>query len=441
MTQTPMWLNDASNADFESAPVDDSAAQAKLSTALKLILLTLFLPEAFSFFVFSLRLTVTRLLFLVFVPFVAVRFVAKISQGNYRFVASDIFVPLSGFWMFLGPAVTHGVANTVFHSGPIVLEYLMAYLTTRALLSGRGEAIAFVELLCVVIAFVVADALLDTVTGRYVTREVAGQITGYQKTWNVADGYRFGFLRAAGPIEHPILLGFVCALGFLISVSAISRFGRVCAVMSGLGVVIAFSSAPQQCLAIGIALLFYSRLFKEVPHKWLLLSLPPMLGAVVLIESTNSPFGHLFDYLTIDPQTAYFRLYVWNVIGPAVVQSPYFGAVDGSYDYGGSVDSLWLVLAMDYGIPCAILTGLSMIGSCSLPTSGPSVCLSDAEAKLGTILGIIIFLIIFMGFTVDLWGTTWILVGLLVGVRAHLGELGHVNTEVASDVVGNEFSD
>ena len=425
MIQAPTWLGDADDADFASTPVEDSGERARLPTALTLILLTLFLPEAFSFFVFGLRLTLTRLLFLVLVPVVAVRFAAKINQGNYRFVASDIFVPLSGIWMFLGPAVINGVADTLVHSGPIVLEYLMAYLATRVLLSARGEAIAFVELLCLAIAFVVADALLDTITGHYFTRDVASQLTGYYKAWNAADEYRFGFLRAAGPIEHPILLGFICAIGFLISVSVTIRFRRLSIFMCGLGVVIAFSSAPEQALAMGIGLLVYSRMFTDVPNKWLLLSVPPVLGAVVLMESTSSPFGHLFDYLTIDPQTAYFRLYIWNVIGPAVLQSPYFGVVEGSYDYEGSVDSLWLVLSMLYGIPCAILTGLSMIGSCSLSTSWPRARLSGAETKLGTTLGIIVFLVIFMGFTVHLWGTTWILVGLLVGVRAHLGELGH----------------
>jgi len=42
-------------------------------------------------------------------------------------------------------------------------------------------------------------------------------------------------------------------------------------------------------------------------------------------------------------------------------------------------------------------------------------------------LGIIIFLIILAGFTVHFWGSTWILIALLVGLRAHLGELAALN--------------
>jgi hypothetical protein len=42
-------------------------------------------------------------------------------------------------------------------------------------------------------------------------------------------------------------------------------------------------------------------------------------------------------------------------------------------------------------------------------------------------LGVVMAVIIFTGFTVHFWGSMWILVGLLTGLRAHLGELGALN--------------
>ena len=429
MMPTSAWAEEADFADLPDADSDDSAGQAPLSIALKILLLTLFLPEAFSFFVFGLRLTFTRVICLFLAPMLTARFIAKIASGNYRFVASDLFVPLSGIWMILGPAVMNGLSDTLVHSGPDVLEYVIPYMATRLLLSSRGQSIAFVELLCLVIAFVAADALLDTLTGHYFTRDLAGQLAGFYKDWNVNDEFRFGLLRAAGPIEHPILFGFICAIGFLISLTVRIRRRKILTLMCGLGIIISFSSAPQQSLLLGIALLAYRRVFTNVRNRWILLSIPPIIGASILFSSTSTPFGHLFDYLTIDPQTAYYRLYIWRMVGPAVLQSPYFGILQGSTDYQGTVDSLWLVLSMVYGIPCAILTGLSLIGCCSLTTSSPPARLSKTEAALGTTLGIIMFLVIYMGFTVYLWASTWILVGLLVGVRAHLGELGHLDAD------------
>ena len=56
------------------------------------------------------------------------------------------------------------------------------------------------------------------------------------------------------------------------------------------------------------------------------------------------------------------------------------------------------------------------------------------ELRLGNALAIVIFMISYMGFTVDFWGITWILVGLLVGVRAHIGELGRIDNGAAGKI-------
>src|SRR5208337_136204 len=310
---------------------------------------------------------------------------------------------------------------------PIVLEYLIAYMSTRVLLLGHKQAVSFVGLLCLVLSFVALDATLDIATGRYFTRELAEQLTGYQKEWRVADEIRFGMLRAAGPLEHPILLGFVTALGLLFAVAVDIRYRAFCISACALGVVISFSSAPQQSAVMGLALLWYSRVSAGLSYKWLALSSIPVLTIISLFSLTPTPFGHLFDLLTIDSQTAYYRLYIWNEVGPAILDNPYFAVPDGDYDYQGSVDSVWLVLSLQYGMVCSILTALSMIGSCSLPTETSRAALSQSESRLGTALGIVIFLTLYTGFTVHFWGSTWILVGLLVGVRARLGELGQLD--------------
>lgn len=42
-------------------------------------------------------------------------------------------------------------------------------------------------------------------------------------------------------------------------------------------------------------------------------------------------------------------------------------------------------------------------------------------------MGILIFMILYTALTVHFWGQAWILVGLIAGTRAHLGELGRIN--------------
>jgi hypothetical protein len=413
-------------------PADAVALRPGLPLALKLILLSLFLPEGLSFFIADLRLTATRLLFLLLTPVVFARFVGRITSGRFRFVASDLFVPLTALWMFVGPAVTYSLGDTLVHAGPVVMEYMIAYLATRVLLERDGQALTFASWLCIITALVALDGLLDPITGRYLTREFADTLTHYNKIWHVADEYRYGLLRAAGPIEHPILFGFACAIGFLIALVVPVRARLMCLACCGMGVVISFSSAPALAAMLGCGLLVYARVFRAVPFRWLLLSLLPLSLFVALEFTTQSPFGRLFEIVLIDPETAYFRMYIWRSVGPGILANPFFAVLPDTYDYEGSVDSVWLVLSLTSGIPCAVFTALSLIGACSLPVRPPAARLIPAEQRLGTALGIIVFLIIFMGFTVHFWGSVWILIGLLVGVRAHLGELGRWNRDTGA---------
>jgi hypothetical protein len=356
---------------------DSPRDSGRLTLALKLILLTFFLPEGLSIFIAGLRLSLVRLIFLALTPMLVARFAANIASGRYRFVASDLFVPLTALWMFVGPTVTYGLSDALTHSGPVVLEYLIAYLSTRLLLSRDVPATAFIGMLCIVVSFIVIDALLDTITGRYFTRDIVGQLAGFQKGWRAADEYRFGLLRATGPIEHPILFGFISGVALVFAAAVKIRWRWFCITMSAVGVVISFSSAPQQSAIMGLALLAYSRLFATVARKWEIIWIPAVVVVVVLFESTSTPFGHIFDLITIDPQTAYYRLYIWSSVGPAILQAPFFAVMDGSYDYEGSVDSVWLVLSLSYGMPCAILTALSMVGSCSISTASPRAWLAS----------------------------------------------------------------
>lgn len=406
--------------------VDDAAS---LPISLRLILLSFCLPEGMSFFVAGLRLTVARAIFLFLAPVLFMKLGQRVAAGRYLFVHSDLFVPLACLCMFIGPTITDSFGDALAHSGPVVLEFLIAYMATRLLLTRDGQARAFAGFLCLVICFVVFDAFLDTLTGRYFTRDLVSQITGFEKIWRVNDEIRFGLLRAAGPLEHPIILGFTSAIGLLIASAVNIALRPFCIVVCALGVVIAFSSAPEQSAIIGFGLLTYGTATTRMAGRWIMIVGLAAICIAAVFLTVNAPFGHIIDVMTLDPSTGYYRLYIWNTVGPLILENPYFGVAQGLIEqvYEGSIDSLWLVLSLLYGIPCAVFTGLAMIGACSRPTSGPRAVLTIDEMRLGRILGIVIFLVMFAAFTVHFWGSIWVLVALLVGLRAHLGELAALN--------------
>lgn len=400
-----------------------------LTLPLRLILCTLFIPQELSFFVAGLRFTYTRLLLIVLTPVLFVNLVRKMCTGRYRFVLSDVFAPAAALWMFVGPGASFGFGDSFVHSGPVAVEFLSSYMATRVLLSGNGDALQFVRVLCIAIAIVSVDGVLDTSAGYYVTRQFAAQVSHYSDIAYNADSVRFGLLRASGTLEHPILFGFTAAIGLIFSCSGRFTGRAICLAASAVGLVISLSSAPQQCGAMGVCLLVYSRMTRNWKYKWLLLAAPPTAIAIALLVSTETPFGHIISLTTLDPSTAYYRLYIWNMVGPAILNNPLFAILPNAYDYQGSVDSVWLALSLSYGMICSIFVALTILGSCSIPTNGGRSGLSTDERDLATAVGIMLFLVIFMGFTVDFWGSVWILVGLLIGLRAHLGELARVKSE------------
>jgi O-antigen ligase/polysaccharide polymerase Wzy-like membrane protein len=406
---------------------------AKAGTAapllVKLVAISTFLPEELSFYLSGLRLTLTRLILIIITPLLIVRFSQKVIAGRYRLVVSDILVIFAGFWMIYALANVIGLPDSLNHAGPSALEFCIGYMTTRFSLREHGQALSFANLVCCVIAVSALLALADPFAGHYFTHDVASLLTGYRRaiTMGLDDMYRMGLFRAEGPLEHPILFGLTCAVGLLIAVGTPIRARRLTIIACGLGLLIAVSSAPIQGAIMGLVLLAYGRVSANVPGRWLLLVFIAALGGLGVYFASNSPFGIIFRHLMLDPESGYYRFYTWQMVTSALAQSPWFGLGWGpfetEFDITPSVDSLWLMSALTFGIPGAALVGLSMIGAASRKTSGPTARLTMEESKLGTALGVVIFILIFLAFTVHYWGTTWVLAGLLTGVRAHLGEL------------------
>jgi hypothetical protein len=359
----------------------------------------------------------------------------KVTSGRYRFVASDLFVLLAGFWIIYAPANIIGVGEALNHAGPTALEFCMGYLATRTMLSKHGHALSFVNLLCRIVAFAALLALLDPLTRRSFTHETLGNLTGFrlQEQWTSESDafYRMGLFRADGPIEHPIILAILCSFALLLALSVPVRSRSFVIVASILGATFALSSAATQAIAIGSGLLIYGRMLAGFPFRWFALICIGAAGILCLFFVSDSPASLVFRYLTFDPSTGYYRYMTWNQVIAAVAPSPWYGIGFGPFpdelDITHSLDSLWLVIAIQSGVPGSILIALSMLGAASLPTSGPRVNLTIAESKLGNTLGILIFLLVFLAFTVDYWGTIWILSGLIAGLRAHLGELGRLD--------------
>lgn len=408
----------------------------KLPFWLILLAISIVLPEEFSFYIFGLRFTVTRLLYIVLAPLIVFRLAQKMGTGRYRFLFTDLFVFLSGFWMIFASANVTDFASALNYGGPIALEFCMGYFVTRVLLSEHGQALKFISLFCSLIAIAGLLAVLDTLSKSFVLHWLATALTGYhnQRGWDLSlgayDNYRAGLFRAKGPFEHPIILGTMSCIGLIIASYVRIGFQKFSIAGCTVGAITAVATAPIQGLMIGSGLLAYNRILSGVPLKWLVLIGVCATGIGAVWISGHSILHFLFNNLIFDPASGFYRLMTWYQVIAALDQSPWFGLGFGPFpeylDINHSIDALWLVLALNFGVPGSILVGLSMIAGVALPVSSPKIDLSPMEKKLGVVLGVALAAIILISFTVDFWGSSWVACAVLLGVKAHLSELGRI---------------
>jgi hypothetical protein len=402
--------------------------------ALRIIIVSILLPDEIGLSVSGLRFSMPRVILLVLMPFLMTRFARASAAGRYRFVLSDLLVLATGVWVIVALAITDGLQAGLNHAGPVALEFCIGYMAARLLLSEHGEAVSFIKFLCRAIAIVALLGVLDTLTHRFFLHGLAatlfGDATGMLGE-NIAAGAdeRLGLLRATSTVVHPILFGTICAVGLLLAASVPIRGRWLVILACGLGTFLSLSAAPLQATFIGLGLLLYNRVTTGIPYRWAGLIGLITVGIIMAFQVLNDPLGFVFSRLVFDPDSGWFRRWIWTMATTAVAQSPWVGmgwGIPEGYGIPSSVDSIWLLWALDYGIPGSVLLALSLIGAASLPASGPRVRLTATESKLGTTLGILIFLIIFLGFTVAFFGSAWILIPVVVGIRAHLGELGRI---------------
>ena len=407
----------------------------RLPFVLTLIAFGLFIPEELSFYLFGLRLTVIRLIFLLLAPVLLVEGLKKLSAGRYRFVPSDLFVIAAGFWLIYAPANIDGFLPALNHSGPTVLEFCVGYCVTRIMLCGSDAALSFASVLCRIIAVVALIGVLDTMTNHRFVHDLAAQLTApmHHSLDNWEDTHRLGLFRASGPLEHPILFGFVCAVGMLIAISIPIRRRLFVTVACGLGTMVALSSAPIQVMIMGLGLLAYDSLLSRNSHRWTILLVAGTFGLFAAFTISNNLIGFIMAHLIFSPESGYYRVWTWEAVNLYVSQSPWFGLGFGDLpeEINHSIDSLWLVLSIQSGYPGAVLVALSLLGAGRIFTGGRKPELTSAESRLSSALGIVLFLTVYMAFTVHLWGSAWVLAGLLAGLKAHLSELGYLRRNPA----------
>jgi hypothetical protein len=287
------------------------------------------------------------------------------------------------------------------------------------------------DLLCLAMSLVALLGILDSVTSHYFLHDLAATLTGYVKTRQ--NDYRLGLLRAAGPFEHPIHFGVMCGSCVIIAVAAPIRRRLFVIAACGVGLLLSFSSGPIQACVLGVGLILYDRLYPRFKQRWTLLIALAVSAVAGAFMVSGSPISYIANSLTFDPSSAWARQFEWQNATMVLAESPWVGV--GFFQWPEiakqlgtfeSVDSLWLALALGYGLPGAVLVAASVLSAACAQTreNGVDETSERETSGLHTLLSILLVLTIYLGFTVDYWAALWVFIGVLMGLRVSPAFIG-----------------
>lgn len=338
-----------------------------------------------------------------------------------RLLLCDLFAVAIAAWMAMAAIYVEGPGMLVRAAGGDILDFFGGYLVARGFFYGLPAVDTFVRILKYAAIVAVAFAIADTLSGRYLIHETISHLVG-ATSWPVV-GFRKGWIRATSTFDHAILFGTFCAFVAIILLNAEkSWFGRVVFVsICILGIVLSWSSSALLAFLIGLGAYVFDRTMKHISARWTILWTGVGAAIVIAYLASNNLLSWLISHLTLDPQTGYYRIMIWNAANWYISNAPVFG-----YGYqmvnndilDWSVDSVWLVAALRFGLPLVVFLFLANLAAFS-PVKNQDPRLH----RLSHAFTVVLLLFMFAGLTVHFWNFMWMFWGVCLGVRASLREL------------------
>lgn len=387
-----------------------------------LLLIGLILPAAqVQLYLADAKLTIGRVgILLLIVPAVT-----RLVRAGRHMLASDYLAFAVAAWMFTAAYYTSG-PSAISSTGAESLEFLGGYLVARGFFFGPAAIHSFIQPFKIVTAYIVLLALFDNLAGRLIVQEMFSAVFGSHAL--LSPDFRLYWVRAASTFDHPILLGTYCtvACGIFLFSEQRPLSKMLWAGLCVFGCLLSLSSAPLLSCLIVLMLYLYNTALKQYSGRWRALQMCLATIVVVIMAVANHPIGWIISHLTFDPVSGYFRMLIWDAAIQKIMESPMAGYAFGRLNHDildTTVDSVWLVFALRFGLPMIILLVLTNIASI-LPVRGRfNGIMEDPSApELRIAFTVAVVMLMFTGLTVHYWNYLWIFWGVCIGIRASLRE-------------------
>jgi hypothetical protein len=370
----------------------------------------------FFFYVGPARLAPYRILLLVALIPLAIAWFNR-RAGQIR--APDVLMLLAAAWGAIALLVTSGSAG-IEPAAVFFVETFGAYVLARVTVRNYADFRRIVQTLFYLLLVLLPFALIELTMDRGLLREFFQAIAPTSP--RLGNEVRYGLHRASVVFEHSILYGTFCASAFaLVYFVAGDRVGPMRrAIRAGIVSVAALcsiSSGAIAAIALQVLLIAWNYGTRSIRHRWRLLGVLIALCYIAVdVLSNRAPLEVFISYLTINSQTGYFRLLIWEFGSAEVLRHPLFGI--GMADWvrpswmPESVDNFWLLTAMRYGLPALAF----FAGSIVLMMVGVGRMKFDSPALNGARTGLLISLcgLMVAGCTVHYWNATYVWLVFLV---------------------------
>lgn len=293
-------------------------------------------------------------LLLLFVPLMVMLLIGK--AGRLR--SFDFLMIGSALWAVaaLGINGTTQGASIIQQMGIYVLESLGAYLLARVTIRSAADFAYFTRLFFFALLILVPFGVLEAFSHRAVMLELIPKSVAVVNT-----AERWGLRRAQTVFGHPILFGVFCSVGFgLFWYAMRSKLTRVGGtLMAFTGTFVSLSSGALVSITMQVVFMAWDRMARGIPRRWMIFAILSALAYVTIdLLSNRTPFHVLITYATFNSGSAYNRILIWRFGMENVWANPFFGLGADITTWArpswmsSSADNYWLLLTMQYGIPC-----------------------------------------------------------------------------------------
>lgn len=352
-----------------------------------------------------------------------------LGQGRAgRMRLPDALLGLFCLWSIASLTAVHGSAIALQTGGILVLETLVPYLLARCCIRNADDFRALARLLTWIILALLPLAVFETFTGRNIYLELASYAF---ETIGVAEkDPRWGLRRAQLFFEHPILMGVCVGSVLALTHMVVGRELPVArrwlgSTMTGATAALSLSSGPLSALLVQIGLLAWNRALVWIKSRWIILIALILLFLFAVQLFAKRPLPNILLSFAFDPDSAFFRIVIWNYGTLSVANHPWFGVGMGPWDHPSwmspSIDMFWLYNAITYGLPAGVL----MLGFFAAATLSVALVRNLTPLHYDYRVAYLISMVSFFltGWMVHYWNGTYVFFLFMVGAGVWLRDV------------------